>query len=390
MKINDILNEDLGTLAQLGVGPLINVLKQPAYGRSYDGKIGQIGPRFHGSLQIGSTSEIKEFGPIKNLLKSLRKLFRDHDDARAFAVYIGGHPVMFGVTTGYELAGSSRENKIAYDLTKYADVIDKPPAELTTVVKKEPGYFDRDKTPKPHAGKIFSTGQLSTILDLIDNIAYKIKEPITIKLVMADVVAQAKRQQRSFTKQEIIKGAVDLRTRLAIYKNQKHPTVKTIDEFIAMSLKNPGKIVQFAGYTYKLIKQTYDKISPIDLLAGVAFNIQYKAIDPGLYESLTVTYRYEQETNQLIPIKAEWYDKSSGEHMYDRRQVAILDAPGYLKSELKVKKIEKNTVLRYLISEMENERYRRVLQLVDALKTAGYDWPELDILENNSKKLLGQ
>lgn len=397
MNINDILNEDLGTLTQLGVGPLINLLKQPVRYGSY-GRHGrdhpdiyEIGKRFQHS-NIGSTSEIRDVGQIKQGIKSIRKVFKENEDAEGFALYIGGYPVMFTITDAYNLAGSSRSNLVAYDLRKYSEVVNKLTAEKyikpahTTIRLKDPEYFDRIKLPKPFAGSVYSTSDLSDLIDLIQKVAADINQSLTAKLVMKDVVAAQKKLKR-YTNNEVATGAKDLKTRLAIYKNSKRPSVNTIEEFVKISLNNPGKTVQFAGYTYLLSTKALDKTDPVKMLSGEPFKVYYNVVDPGSYNSLDIVYRYEKEDNQLIPIKATWYDRAGDSR---ESQSAILDVKGYLKSYLKIKSLDQNTVINALMNDFKQHNLKHMLLMVNALKKAGYAWPELGVLEKSAQTQLSK
>lgn len=390
MKLNDILHEDLGTLAQLGVGPLINILKQPYYSSRRGGsEVGEIGKKF-ATREIGSTSEIVDIGVIKQGLKSIRKAFKQYDSehhqlAQGFAIYIGGNPVMFVLTNSYDLAGSSRPNEIAYDFRKYSDIIDrlfqnkynKP--DYTTIQTKPPRFGG---APRKFAGEIFSTSFLSDLFDVIEKISTEVNQPVTAKLVLRDMAAQAKRLKRALTQDEILKGAVDLKTRLAIYKNKKRPTVNNIEEFIDMSLRKPGKKVQFAGYTYHLVAKSHDTIKPIDLLSGKTFDTYYSAIDPdATYNSVQITYRYDNQSNQLIPIKARWSNRE-----LRQEQTAILNPEGYFKKELNIQKLEKKDIISALIKEFENSSsnawsLKKVAKHIADLRKHGYDYPEFNVLE---------
>ena len=394
MRIDDILNEDLGNLAQLGVGKLINVLKQPSSSGRRGSHISDVGRKFYGH-EIGSTSEIKDVGVLKKGMTSLRKAFKNNEGAAAFAVYIGGHPVMFGVTDAHNLGGSSRDNKVAYDLTRYQETIDrfykgqytKPSA--ATARTKEPYY--RDEKPRQYAGDLIDTGRLSSMLDLIQTISTETNQPVTAKLVMTDTDAMQKRRGRQLTKNEIAYGTKDLKTRLAIYKNSKKPTVNTIQEFIAMSLRKPGSKVRFAGTTYNLTATNYDKIDPIGLLKGATFNTSYSSADPGVYDSLTLTYKYDTETNQLLPISASWSDRRDQDNRY-HRQEAVLDPRLYVIDALKTRNFEKNVIIPKLLELFKSNHYDRVESLMQALEQMGMDWLEFATIrksiaaENAAKK----
>lgn len=372
------LNEDLGNLAKLNVGPLINVLKQPSSSGRRGSHISDVGRRFYGQ-DIGSTSEIVDVGVLKKGMTSLRKAFKDNQDAAGFAVYIGGQPVMFGVTDAYNLGGSSRDNKIAYDLTKYQEIIDrlyagqyrKPAA--ATARTKEPRY--QDEKPRQYAGELIDTGRLTSMLDLIQTIGIETKQPVTAKIVMADTEAMQKRRKRQLTKNEIAHGTQDLRTRLAIYKNKLKPTAKTISEFIAMSLKNPGSKAQFAGTTYNLKTSTYDKIDPDALLRGKPFSTSYSSADPGIYDSLVIVYKFDTHTNQLLPIKAVFRDRTDPSNPYNQQE-EVLDPNLYLVDLFKTRKFTKETIIPRLLEMFKARNYRELETAMGALERVGMDWPE--------------
>jgi len=382
MNIKDIVNEDLGNLATLNVGPLINVLKQQVYsGHRQSSAIGPVGSKFHG-YNIGSTSEIRDVGVLKKGIASLRKAFKDNERANGFAVYIGGHAVMFGITDPHSLAGSSRESRVAYDLTRYKDIIDRmypdnyrKPAATTARTKERYG-IDRDNTQRRYVGDLIDTGKLSSMLDLIQAIGAETNQPVTAKLVMRDTEAEGKRDKRRLTRQEIEAGTKDLRTRLAIYKNSKKPTVDTIEDFIAMSLKNPGSSVKFAGTTYSLKASSYESINPLNLLGGATFTTSYRSMDPGSHDSLTLTYKYDRETNQLIPIKASWIDRTDPVRRYVSQE-AILEPKLYLVDKLKTRRFEKDVVIPKLLQMFKDRNYYELTGMLESLVRLGLDWPEL-------------
>lgn len=402
-----ILLEKLGNLAQLGIGPLINILKQST-GSSRRGEMWtlEVGTKFS-SQKIGSTSEIIDLGVVKDGLKSIRKAYKTHTDAEAFAMYIGGKPVLFAVYNDYDLAGASRVGILAYDLSAFQEVIDAMDTEthaaksdyekkygrvqktqVTSYREKERSQWDIErgkKEPERYQGSSVQTRDLAAKIDLIMNIAKRIDQPVTAKLVLRDVSAQEKRQKRYFTQQEIIHAVKDLKSRLAIYKNQKQPTANTIEDFISMSINKQAKKVQFAGSTYVLTAEAYDKINPSDLLNGKAFQIKYRTADPGSYDSLDITYAYDPKTNYLKPIYATWYDKRESANRYNRQE-AVLDAVGYLKMKLTVSDLDnKDIVLKKILEKFKVNQFKEVLYLVDALRKAGKDWPELAAIEKSAK-----
>lgn len=408
-----VLVEKLGNLAQLGVGPLINILKQHKGGRHGLTPVKSKFDTGYGYSQIGSTSEIVDIGQIKKGLTDIRKAYktinaeREKGGSEAFALYIGGKPIAFAVFDAEALAGSSRTGKMAFDLSAFKPAIEqidqartaeiqaksawKRPAEptrITTAQDREERWYDYkkddySKQTYTYQGEIHTTGQLKEFFELAEKIATLSGQPLTAKVVIGDIVGVTKRQKRYNIKQ-IEAGTEDLKTRLARYKNTKKPTVATVEDFIAMSLKNPGKQVRFAGVTYNLKSSSYDKLDPIDLLRGKPFQVRYSSADPGSYDSLDLTYSFNADTNQLSPIYATWYDKTEAANRYNRQE-GVLDPIGYLKMKLgPVKLNDKDTIIKKVLEKFKANQYKEVKNLVDSLRKTGIDWPELAAIDKST------
>jgi len=398
------LLEDLGNLAQLNAGPLINVLKQ------YPGPsgIGHVEKAFHREwdMAIGSNSPILDIGNLKDGIKTLRKAFKTHEAAAAFVVYIGGKAAMFGTTDSYTLAGGSREGRLAYDLRPWEAAVKaaherehgtKPswsrpstPALSTAKDVESRNYsHPEDKWNNPvmvtrhYAGDMVSTGTLSGLFTIMQNIAKDTGEPLTGKLVLRDMKARETRRARQLTRQEINAGVKDLKTRLAIYKNSKKPSVDTVEDFIAMSLNKPGSIVQFAGRPYRLTASTYDKIDPLSLLKGKSFTTRYATNEPGGYNSMELTYRFDADTNQLLPISATWSDNTDPNK--PRSQTAVLDPKGYLQNALGIKKLDKTYVIPKLLEKIKNQQFKDALLYATALEKLGIAWPEISLIKDSAQ-----
>jgi hypothetical protein len=400
MRLSDlqVLNEDLGNLGKLNVGPLINVLKQSGGSSKRHGDfINPAGTKFATGYgyDIGSTSEIIDVGPLKDGIKSLRRAYKSHDDdARAFAVYIGGTPVMFGTFTAYDLAGRSRSGRLAYDFSAFKEQWDQlQPKDAwrrkepeTTYREKEPYWNQYSSDPKPtqpdrYYGNMVSTEELIGLFDKIAAISKETNQPVTAKLVLSDKAAQAKRRQR-YSVRDIESGRDDLMTRLRKYKLSKKPTVNTIEEFIKYAMDNPGKTVQFAGRSYVLKVSSYDKIDPAALLSGKPFDSVYNTADPNSYDSLRLTYMFDPREQTLKPIFAQWYDKSDPSKV-SNRQEAVLDGKSYARMKLKMDPSNKAKVIPQLLTMAKNTQWHDLELMVSALRKAGIDWPELDVIEKS-------
>lgn len=393
MLIHDILNEDLGNLAKLNAGPMINLFKQSMYQNRRGDYLGRVESKFRG-YDIGANSEILDLGVLKDPLKNIRKVFKDREDARGFAVYIGGRIAMLAKTDGHNLAGSSRANLVTYDLSPWKEAFDKAHEKqyrkpgVATRRSKEEYNFGRDEREyftAHYEGDAISTGTLSDLLTLMKNISVENNAPLTAKVILSDVDRLEKMRSRAQVKNELAGIGKDLRTRLAIYKNAKRPSAATIEEFVRMSLERRASSIRFAGGTYRISSAgsiTSSTISVDSLLKGKPFEAKYDSVDPGSYDNVSITYAFDRSSNQLIPVKAEWTDRESDNRSYKRVE-AVLDPNLYVRTELGAKSYEKDEVIPKLLTLFKAKRYDRVLNFMDALVKLGYDWPEFNAIRKS-------
>jgi hypothetical protein len=234
-----------------------------------------------------------------------------------------------------------------------------------------------------YAGDMVSTSSLSALFTIMQHIAKDTGEPLTGKLVLRDMTARETRRVRQLSRQEIKYGVKELKTRLAIYKNSKKPNVDNIEDFIAVSLKKPGSVVQFAGRSYKLSASTYDKIDPLSLLNGKSFTTRYATNDPGGYNHVELTYRFDADTNQLSPISATWSDNTNPDKT--RSQTAVLEPKGYLLNALGVKKLDKPYVIPKLLEKIKTQRFEDALLYATALEKLGLNWPEIKLVKDSAQ-----
>ena len=397
----DIINENLGNLQKLQVGPMINVLKQhsrSARSGREDPHIEPVGNKF-ARRDIGPNSEIIDVGVLKGGIKGLRKAYKENEGAEGFAIYIGGKAVMFGTFSADTLAGSSRQEKLAYDFSQHKDLWDQVFTQSwnrlqpATAREIEPRSYEKEraeragKVVKPHqyAGNMVSTSELSKIFDVIELISKSTSQPVTAKLVMTDAAAIETRRKR-YSQADINKGVEDLKTRLTKFKLAKQPTVDTIEDFIKYAMDNTGKIVQFAGRTYKSDPESYvTGFTPQSLLSGKPFAVHYSCADPGVYgNKLMLVYAFDRKTQQLKPISAEWSDNRGN----PSTQTAVLDGPMYLRWEQRIDDItDKSKIIAKLLKMVKVENYREAIDVIDALRKSGQDWPELGMIEKSIKSI---
>jgi hypothetical protein len=226
MRYNEIISEDIGNLAQLNVGSMINVLKQDWYSTKRGSEVRPDGKKFtqQDARHVNAESEIVDGGIIGATVADLRKAYRKAEAAtgrevQAFALYIQGTAVAFGVYNLYTLGGTSREGKIAYDMTAFKDVLmkdyeDRQAAEpnsynrnriskpnLTSNSEEPARSWDTDKTPRKFTGKLKSTASLNDVFSQIDKLSFMVGQPVTCKLVVAGEDTGKKRTLRYSQKQ---------------------------------------------------------------------------------------------------------------------------------------------------------------------------------------------
>ena len=413
MKIEHLLTEDvesleekLGNLSQLGVGSMINVLRQreTGGGRYNSPGITKNQNKFQGSWgnTIGATSEIVDIGQLKKGIADIRKAFRDNEQARAFALYIGGTAVAFGVFDAESLRGQTRTGRLAFDLSKFQQQVDAIDQETTDKMsdwqrnygsgaaktatssykeKDREDYYTKKVEKEVYTGQTASTGELINKIELIQKIADMVKQPLTAKLVLNDTAGLERRRVR-MNQRQIDQGAADLRTRLAKYKLSKKPSATSFEEFLEFvnGAKKAAGSVQFAGYTYSTTgTDDYSKTSAAAIMQGKPFFIEYKAQDPGAYSALKIQYKFDRATMTIRPIYGEWSQAGTYE-----RQVGILDHAMYLKGQLgNLDLNSKEAVIPVLLNLVKDKQYKKAKVYVNSLKQLGQDWPELDVISKS-------
>ena len=142
-------------------------------------------------------------------------------------------------------------------------------------------------------------------------------KPITCKLVLMNedmYKIRSERNRRQPDERSKEQALEDLRVRLKKFKLAKKPTVDTIHDFINETKRKVLKVVQFDGRSWNTIpEKTWDsdKIDPLALLEGKPFKLRYTTQDPGEYDSIYITYKFDPKTNMIMPVHAEWNDKKA-------------------------------------------------------------------------------
>lgn len=396
MKINEILTEDLGNLHQLKVGPMINLLKQNTRGNAEIDKKFNSGytSGWNGGI-VGPDSEVVDMGALKGGISGIRKAFRATEDKGplGFAVYLNGKAVIFCMTGDYQLAGSSRSMAVAYDLTGYEAEVKAishygsgitGPTSVRTITGTDWDYKSGSSIDviRNYAGTEMQTGELKNLLGVIDEIGKKEGVPVTFKMVFKDVKAGERKKERQdrISREQLKTGVEELKVRLAKFKLSKKPTVNTIQEFIQQIFKNPGKVIQFSGRSFKLLhEEGYQKTAQSAILTGKPFTIHYKCVDPGAYDSMEIQYVFDSSTMSIKPTVAKWSDSTRKFHE------EYVDPHAYAKTlnnglrDLN----NKESVIKTILTFIKADQIADAEKAVKLVRTAGNTWPELDIIEKS-------
>ena len=412
------LFEDLGNLKQLKVGKMINVLKQnlidgrnsrrSSYATRLDAAGNKIvGHQMYGSLPIGPTSKIKNVGVLKKpLLGSIRKATKDTEDepVRAFALYVDGKAVVFAVGSTYELAGDAREFAFAYDLSMFKDQIAKDKADkiakATSEWEKEhiknkedkvSSYYSTDKNSwggtrddgktSHFYGQATSTRDFKKFLVDLEELAGD--KPITCSVVLGDSASRTKavaRYKNKMSKQEIFTGLDALQTRLKEFKLDKTPTVDSVEDLMAAAGKKI-KIVTFGGRRWSTEAKDSATVSPLNLLAGKPFSVSYSSAEQASYDSLTVRYKFVKQTGSIVAFSATWTGKD--EKGASVSETAVMHPEEYLKDTLKITKLEKQEIMKAILTSLKNNSESHTRSLIKAARKAGQDFPEFAAIEKS-------
>lgn len=424
MKINSLLepaqlDENLGNLAALNLGKLSGLLKQ-----NHDG----VGKKFASDRYSGpgNTSEIVDIGPMKKGIVGLRKAYRDYTAPEGaqrgwssphpvgFAVYLDNRAVAFGLFTADSLAGRTRNGQFAYDLSGFEAQIDAAHerenagrSQYNRSRKMDPdSAYDTEHETHPNgwrepavtvtrkfAGKSTTTEDLSTFLTRLDQIAGEIGGTITLKLVTNDYSGISRKQTRTNAASgavgmgEIRDAGKALRDRLLRYKNSKRPTADTIHRFLEMVMKKEASVVNFGGRPWRTAPSkgySSDAISPIDLMKGKPFVMQYTSAegsDSYTSDSIKISYRYDPLDNTIKPWQAQYTDENRNS------KTIPMDVGYWVKDKLSIPDLEKPTVIKAMLTKIKESQYETNLagieNVIRAMRGEGINWPEFDIIEKS-------
>jgi hypothetical protein len=373
------IKEHIGTLAQLNLGPMINLLRQS------ETRI-EPGKKFS-YYNIGSESKIADGGNLKGGIKGLRSAYRaleaEGNSPIAFAVYIGNTAVAFGIFDESNLAHVMRKGLMSWDLSSF-----KEPLEVFSTSKSlKQAKKSWEKELTTYYGRVVKTEELKRFLERVDQIAKANNLPLTFKIVLADKSRQQKRIARQnnpvipIEKSNFYDLQRDLKRRLQAYKLSKNPEVNTAQELIELIKKvdNATKKIRFGGFTYNL-KGHEGEIKIADLLRGDLFYSTYRPEDIDWYsKKLEIGWQFDLKTRTIDPVVVKYSRK--GDNKF-RPYVVVLDNEKYLSSLTDWNYRNKKEVIPYLLEMLKNKyNYFDLLELIKSLKQVNPNWTELDTIE---------
>jgi hypothetical protein len=373
------IKEHIGTLAQLNLGPMINLLRQS------ETRI-EPGKKFS-YYNIGSESKIADGGNLKGGIKGLRSAYRaleaEGNSPIAFAVYIGNTAVAFGIFDESNLAHVMRKGLMSWDLSSF-----KEPLEVFSTSKSlKQAKKSWEKELTTYYGRVVKTEELKRFLERVDQIAKANNLPLTFKIVLADKSRQQKRIARHnnpvipIEKSNFYDLQRDLKRRLQAYKLSKNPEVNTAQELIELIKKvdNATKKIRFGGFTYNL-KGHEGEIKIADLLRGDLFYSTYRPEDIDWYsKKLEIGWQFDLKTRTIDPVVVKYSRK--GDNKF-RPYVVVLDNEKYLSSLTDWNYRNKKEVIPYLLEMLKNKyNYFDLLELIKSLKQVNPNWTELDTIE---------
>jgi hypothetical protein len=380
------IKEHIGTLAQLNLGPMINLLRQS------ETRI-EPGKKFS-YYNIGSESKIADGGNLKGGIKGLRSAYRaleaEGNSPIAFAVYIGNTAVAFGIFDESNLAHVMRKGLMSWDLSSFKEPLEVFPTSKS--LKQAKKYWEKELTT--YYGRVVKTEELKRFLERVDQIAKANNLPLTFKIVLADKSRQQKRIARQnnpvipIEKSNFYDLQRDLKRRLQAYKLSKNPEVNTAQELIELIKKvdNATKKIRFGGFTYNL-KGHEGQIKIADLLRGDLFYSTYRPEDIDWYsKKLEIGWQFDLKTRTIDPVVVKYSRK--GDNKF-RPYVVVLDNEKYLSSLTDWNYRNKKEVIPYLLEMLKNKyNYFDLLELIKSLKQVNPNWTELDTIEAVVRKEL--
>ena len=438
------LNEDLGNLHDLGLekNPKLLMIFKQSVSSNPKGRhhVSWVGKKFSDSvrfLPIGRDSEIIDGGPMKFGLKDIRKVYKAHESAVGFVVYIKNMPVAIGIIKNRNIGKTTYPNAFGYDLTPFEkdfnhirSKIDQENAgkkewqhkksypQLTSYQQRDEQNYDihmdqrndSNRTIKrEYFAKALSTVEINEHLQLVIDLANSMNVTPTFKVILdsSDVVYAMRRKRMN--NREIrspsqiasdnlknpdkvldlarVPDIIDLRKRLSDFKNSKFPTVTSIKDFVGAVEKNIAQKIRINGRTfYSTLRTTMssnDTLSVASLLNEKPITVTYSTADPDRYDSLKLEYVYSKQTRTLTPYfgTIDSYKE-------------ILDPKMYLFAQYRVKDLakDKDKILSQLVGYLKkNQTYYLDEQLPfvkKCLELLGVEeWPELAVIEKGTRAL---
>lgn len=339
MKFFEILNEELGPLANLQAGDLINVFKQRG-GRQADNKF----PKMWGG-SMGQNSEQIDIGEIKSW-KDVRKVVGRGNEKQVIGAVFYADGKAFAAlnleSAGVNMYAATTDVTFAFDPTKLPEYNPPEPPETMNQWDKNK-FVGQHALPDTTAGAsrhrwdketdlrkfIGAQMELRRLEKYIDEVipkfpghkftctvitidrqgAEKSKERVAARNSAEDELAK---RQEELTSQWGSDKRKSLKSKLDAYKASKNFNTfeepEEVLEFVS-DVGNYGQNFVYKGKQYQFnAKGGYDtdiKITKELLVTGkpFQFEVTYRNTDPSGYGYVSVTYRFEN--GQIKPVQVK-------------------------------------------------------------------------------------
>lgn len=361
------LFEELGNLGKLELGPMVNAFKQTysVYTRHTRGyradnkETSAAGKKFSNqSMEIGKDSETVDGGGIKNWM-GLKKVYKKFTDQRPIAAIfvVDKKPVALMIAAEWDLSSINDRVALAWDFSKVAPTKEesealtkglntkgehnawreevvggqtKLGASTRTDIEKSKRYdhkageYEEKFTTKKYSG---FTQTVREVVPFVNNLATAFGSRLEVRLILADKVRQAKRQERMTNRpidpEDITLFKDSISKRLAKYKNSKLDSAEDAQDFVNKVFGGGLKKLQFAGSTYSVIPskeyigssknrhQGFYNGTMQDLMSGKSVTMQFEA-DRAESDFNTLYLTVKMVKGSLVPVEMRYQDKKKG------------------------------------------------------------------------------
>lgn len=349
-----LLTESLGNLRKLKLGALINAQL------SKEGLFSvELSDFFY-----GPTSEIIDIGQIKSAY-DLAEAVANRNDITAAAIYINGKAFMF--MTFFSEEGP---NAMGRTVTCIADLSAFPKEDIPN----NEALYRKIR----HECVGYQLRGASVSREMIDPILALPSKPIlTVKLVSSDKIGSAKKAKRE---NEKLDDGPSLKTRVLMQKIKKAPTIKKLKDFL--KFYNKDGIVKYKDIPYSTLPSNVPDKKGYSLVGYREIVVTGNGSDDDGKRNGSISLMYLNEV--LFGIKMVPKFRYNLNLSID---FEVINPEVRLKYLLDIHSWpnDKEEIIKRLLTAYRAGKGPHFLQVIEALKDAGRNWPELDAIEKSLK-----